>query len=51
MDGDGAVGGEAADVAAEWLTGVQCSDPSVHVWDGKTRTATSKMSVVDASKE
>ena len=49
--GDGAIGGETTDVVAEWLTRVQCSDPSVHVCDGETRTATSKMSVVDVSKE
>ena len=51
VDGDRAIGGETADIVVEWLTRVPCSDPSIHVCNGETRTATSKMSVVDVSKE
>ncbi|CDP00936.1 unnamed protein product [Coffea canephora] len=51
VDGNGAIGGETTDVVAEWLTRVQCSDLSVYVFDHETRTTTSKMSVVDVSKE
>ena len=52
MDGNSAIGGETTDVIAEWLTRVQCSDLSSSCFfDGETRTATSKMSVVGASKK
>lgn len=41
VDGDRAIGGETADIVVEWLTRVPCSDPSIHVCNGETRTATS----------